>query len=189
MRFALFLILAAPALAWAHPGHGDGGFWPGLLHPFSGADHLLAMVAVGLWAARMGGRARWAVPLAFVLAMLAGAAAGFAGVQVPAVESMVAASVLVLGLLVATGVRPGAVVGAAVCALFAVFHGLAHAAELPVGATALAYGAGFALATALLHASGVFTGLWMQKRWRAAPWVGAPIALAGCVMLGQAVLN
>ncbi|MGH8619587.1 MAG: HupE/UreJ family protein [Burkholderiales bacterium] len=185
----VFLAIAlVPGLAWAHPFHTGDGFAAGWVHPFTGLDHLLAMVAVGLWAAQIGGRARWTVPLAFVTAMLLGAAASVAGLQVPLVEPMVAASVVVLGLLITLHRRTSVGAGAAICAVFAVFHGLAHASELPPATSALAYFAGFALATALLHATGVLTGVWMG-RLHGARWIGAPIALAGCALLGGALLG
>jgi urease accessory protein len=177
-------LVLLPATAWAHPGHPGGGWPAGFLHPFTGFDHLLAMVAVGLWAAQIGGRARWAVPLAFVAAMVAGAVAGFAGMHVPYVEPMVAASVVALGLLIAGGTRPALLAGAAVCALFAVFHGLAHAAELPPTVSAVDYVAGFAIATAVLHGAGLLAGSRLSGV-RGARWVGAPIAVAGCALLAQ----
>ncbi len=181
---ALLGFVLLPAAAWAHPGHAVGGWPAGFLHPFSGFDHLLAMVAVGVWAAQIGGRARWAIPLAFVSAMVAGAAAGFAGMQLPYVEPVVAASVVALGLLIAGGQRPAVLAGAALCAVFAVFHGVAHATELPPEAGAVDFVAGFAIATALLHGAGLLAGLRLRDGrdgWR----LGAPIALVGCVLLGQ----
>ena len=172
-RSALILLfLSGPALA--HPS-GVSGF----MHPFAGLDHLLAMLAVGLWASQLGGRWRWTVPLAFVTAMSAGA---LSGMNFSFVEPMVAASVLALGLLVALQVRIY-LSGAALAAAFAVFHGMAHAAELPVGAEPAGYFAGFILATALLHGAGILLGLASRAR-----YVGIPVALCGSWMLSGAVL-
>ena len=150
---ALSLLLVAAPLAQAHPGHEGHDFtWDfsgGFAHPLSGWDHLLAMIAVGLWAAQLGGRARWLVPSAFVGVMALGAALGHAGLMFPGVEQGIAASVLVLGLLIATAVRLPVAAGMALVGLFAGFHGIAHGAEMPATAGGLSYGAGFILATAL----------------------------------------
>ncbi len=185
---ALFLA----STARAHPGHdGDHGltwdFTGGALHPLGGLDHILAMVAVGIWAAQLGGRARWAVPAAFMVAMSAGAALGIGGAAFGGVEQAIAASVLALGLLVVTATRLPVAAGMAVAALFAVFHGLAHGAEMPVNAGGIGYGAGFLAATAALHASGVVLGTLAGQ---APKWVrqtaGAVIAIAGGLMLAGA---
>ncbi len=184
---ALSLLLAAAPLAQAHPGHeGDGFTWDfsgGFAHPLSGWDHLLAMIAVGLWAAQLDGRARWLVPSAFVGVMALGAALGHAGLMFPGVEQGIAASVLVLGLLIATTVRLPVAAGMALVGIFAVFHGLAHGAEMPATAGGLSYGAGFILATALLHAAGVGLGM-MAARFsaNAAKLAGWAIAASGVVL-------
>jgi urease accessory protein len=142
--------------ALAHTGLEHAlSFASGFAHPWSGLDHMLAMVAVGLWAGLVGGRALWAWPAAFVGAMLAGGALGMAGVPVLLVEAGILASVIVLGLLVLTAARLPVALGAALVAVFAVLHGRAHGAELPSGAAAATYAAGFALATALLHVIGL----------------------------------
>src|SRR5512135_3708061 len=124
------IVLAALCLyagaASAHPGHAAAGFAGGLAHPFLGVDHLLAMLAIGLWAAQQGGRALWAVPAAFVGAMLLGGALAWAGWMLPHVEAAIALSVLVTGLLIATERRAPVGVGIALAAVFAVFHGYAH---------------------------------------------------------------
>jgi urease accessory protein len=135
------------------------------------------MLAVGLWAAQLGGRWTWAVPLAFVSSMAMGGALGFAGVHLPFAEPMIAASVLVLGLLIAMRVRLR-VSGLALVAAFALFHGIAHATEMPVEASRVSYAAGFVLATCLLHAAGVGLGLLPRAR-----WAGVPVALAGLYLL------
>jgi urease accessory protein len=153
----------------------------GFSHPLAGLDHLLAMVAVGLWAAQLGGRAIWQVPAAFVGALALGASLALAGVAVPAVEPGIMASLLVMGLLIAFAVRLPAAVGTALVAVFAVCHGHAHGTEMPMASAPLLYGAGFVLATAALHALGVALG-WAGARLvspaltRAA---GAAIAIAG----------
>jgi urease accessory protein len=178
-------LAALPLAAVAHPLHGAGaGFAAGIAHPFLGLDHLLAMVAVGLWAAQISARARWIVPLAFVGTMLLGGALGLAGVSLPYVEPLTAASVLVLGFLISSGWKTSVVPGAMLAAIFAIFHGLAHAAELPFAASAITYVLGFVVATATLHALGIGTSVLLQGKARMA---GAPIALAGCWLLVQAI--
>jgi len=153
---AVAAIAASTASALAHTGiEHSFSFAAGVKHPLTGLDHLLAMVAVGLWAGLNGGRALWAWPVAFVGVMLAGGALGMAGVPVPFVESGILASVIILGLLVLAAARLPVAAGAALIAVFALLHGHAHGAELPDGAPALAYAAGFAIATALLHALGL----------------------------------
>ncbi|MEQ8965667.1 MAG: HupE/UreJ family protein [Azospirillaceae bacterium] len=175
------LALAAGA-AEAHTGHGPtAGFAHGVTHPILGADHVLAMVAVGLWAALAGGRSLWAVPAAFVGAMLVGGAVGMAGIGLPGVELLIVGSVVVLGALIAFGVRLPVAAGMAVVAAFAVFHGQAHGAEMPAGAGAIAYAAGFALATAALHGVGIAIASIAGKlaEPRVARAGGAAIALGG----------
>jgi urease accessory protein len=171
-RAALIPLLVASCAAWGHPADAAG-----FVHPFTGLDHLLAMLAVGLWAAQLGGRWTWAVPLAFVGSMALGGALGFGGVKLPLAEPMIAASVLVFGLLVALRVQLR-VSGLALVGVFALFHGIAHAVEIPQEVSRLVYAAGFVLATALLHAAGV--GLGMLPRAR---WAGVPVALAGLWLL------
>jgi urease accessory protein len=153
---ALVTLTAAATPALAHTGleHATS-FSSGFLHPLTGPDHVLAMVAVGLWAGVNGGRAVWAWPVAFVSVMLLGGALGTMGVALPLVEPGILASVIVLGLLVLTAARLPVTVGALLVGLFAVLHGYAHGAELPSAAAAISYSAGFALATALLHAAGL----------------------------------
>ena len=127
----------------------------GFKHPWTGLDHMLAMLSVGLWAGLNGGRALWAWPVAFVGVMVAGGALGISGVAIPMVEPGILASVIILGLLVLTAARLPVTLGAAFVALFALLHGHAHGAELPAHAAAASYAAGFALATALLHTIGL----------------------------------
>lgn len=147
-------LLLAPAMAFAHPGHGDNGLMAGIAHPLTGMDHLLAMLAVGLWAAQQKGAARWALPCTFVATMLIGGLLGFEGLQLPALESGIAASVLALGLAVALAVRPPLVLAVVATAGFALFHGVTHGLELPEMSSPWAYAAGFVAATAALHAAG-----------------------------------
>ena len=147
-------LLLTPAIALAHPGHGDNGLIAGISHPIFGLDHLLAMLAVGLWAAQQQGAARWALPCTFVGTMLIGGMLGFEGLDLPALESGIAASVLALGLAVALAVRPPLSMAVGASALFALFHGVAHGLELPEMSSPWAYAAGFVVATAALHAAG-----------------------------------
>lgn len=171
------VLLATPALA--HTGQGEAsGFAYGLAHPIGGLDHLLAMAAVGLWSAIALPRGQvLAAPFAFVAAMLAGAGLAFAGLALPAVEGMIAASVLILGLMVATRAKLPVAAGAGVAALFALFHGFAHGAEAAGGIAA--YMAGFAISTAAIHLAGVGLGLALTGRRLAEGAVGGAIAAAG----------
>jgi urease accessory protein len=173
---ALIAAAFAAPLAWAHTGHGIGGAASGFVHPFAGLDHMLAMIAIGAWAAQQAGRARWAVPLAFVTAMAVGALAGFAGYAMPSVEPMIAASVVALGLAVAAGIRAPVYAGVTIAALFALYHGNAHGTEA-ANAPLAAYLAGMLLATALLHGAGFATGL--AVRATALRWAGAAVAAGG----------
>ncbi|HSK41222.1 MAG TPA: HupE/UreJ family protein [Arenibaculum sp.] len=163
------LVLAAvsglPAAALAHTGAvtGGAGFIAGFAHPLFGLDHLLAMFAVGLWAAQLGGRALWAVPASFVGAMVLAGAAAMAGAALPAVELGILGSVVVLGLLVALQPRLPLAAATLVVAAFAAFHGHAHGSEMPIAADPVLYGIGFALATAFLHGVGVAAVLGLRR--------------------------
>ena len=150
-------LVASPALAHVGPGAHDS-FSAVFGHPFSGLDHMLAMVAVGLWAAMLGGRALILVPAAFVGVMVLGFIAGAAGVPLPFVEPAILASVVVLGLLVALALPMSALAGGALVGFFALFHGHAHGTEVGT-AGFLAYGAGFVAATVLLHVIGIVSGI------------------------------
>jgi urease accessory protein len=183
---ALALLTAAATPAFAHTGAGaTHGFLAGLAHPFMGLDHVLAMVAVGAWAALKGGRAMWAWPLAFVGLMIAAALLALAGIGAPGAEIGIAVSVLALGILVALRLPLTLAAGAAICGAFAIFHGHAHGAELPAGAGAGAYVTGFVLATIALHAAGIGLGLLSGRT--ASPWLaraaGGAVATAGLVLL------
>lgn len=181
---ALLVLPATPALA--HAGHNaTDGFLAGLTHPLMGLDHLLAMIAVGLWAGFVGGRATWAWPAAFVAAMTAAALYGMLGPWLPGVEFAIAGSVLALGLFVALRLSAPLVPGAAACGAFALAHGYAHGAELPLAAGAGAYVAGFVVATTGLHAVGVVASRLMARdlpAW-ATRGAGGAVALAGVALL------
>lgn len=172
-------VLAAPVVS-AHTGHGIGGAASGFAHPFAGLDHLLAMVAIGAWAAQQEGRARWAVPLAFVAAVALGAIAGAAGFALPVVEPMIAASVVVLGLVIASGLRAPISAGVAIAAAFAIFHGHAHGTEAAAAPLA-AYLAGMLAATAMLHAAGFAAGAALRAT--ALRWAGALVAAGGVALI------
>lgn len=180
-------LLGLTTIADAHTGvhaFAADGAASGLLHPFTGLDHLLAMVAVGLWASTLGGTARWGVPAAFVALMTVGAAVGGNGVALPAVEPMIAVSVVALGALIALSVRIPATAAAAIVALFGLFHGYAHGVEMPAMAQPMSYGAGFIFATALLHGIGLALGA-VLPRIASRPMVryaGGAIALAGAAL-------
>lgn len=154
---ALMLLASTPAFAHLNPAE-HGSLSAGLSHPFSGIDHILAMIGVGLWAALLGGRAIWAVPAAFLIAMMAGFAAALVGAPLPFVEPVIAASVVVLGLLALVALQVPTYAGMAMVGFFALFHGYAHGGELG-DAGALPFMAGFVIATALLHGIGVAVGL------------------------------
>ena len=175
---AITTAVVMPSAAWAHAGAGAASsFWSGVSHPFSGLDHLLAMVAVGIWAAQGGGRRVWVMPIAFIGLMLAGGAAGLAGLPLSRVEYGIAASLLVLGLLIASASKLDVLFSAAIVGFIAIFHGHAHGAEIPLASGMLAYSAGFALATALLHCLGICGALLV--RGQLARLAGVAIALSG----------
>jgi urease accessory protein len=181
---AALLFAAGGAEAHTFGTHG-AGFASGLAHPFLGVDHVLAMVAAGLWAAQLGGRALWAVPAAFIAVMTVGGALGMAGVSLGPVELGIAASLVVLGALVALGVRLPLAAAAALVGAFALFHGHAHGTELPEAASALGYAGGFVVATALLHGIGVAAGRAL-RRGAARPYLrlsGAAIAAVGILLI------
>jgi urease accessory protein len=186
MQTLLALLLAlTPSLAFAHVGIGNtNGIAHGFAHPVSGMDHILAMVAVGLFAAHLAGRALWLVPLSFVAMMASGGALGMAGLALPCLEIGIGLSVIVLGIVVATKANPPVVIAMGLVGFFAIFHGQVHGAEMPEAVSGLAYGAGFILATALLHAIGAGAGLLIGKERRITQVAGSAIALAGLAVLG-----
>jgi urease accessory protein len=159
LRLALLALCLLPTAAFAHPAIGStSGFAPGFMHPLGGLDHQLAMILVGIFAYQLGGRALWLVPLTFIAVMALGGFLGVAGIPVPFVEIGIALSVSVLGAIVALGVKAPVAVAMGAVGLFAIFHGHAHGSEMPMNVGGAAYGAGFMLATALLHAVGIGIG-------------------------------
>jgi urease accessory protein len=174
---------AAPALAHVDPV-AHGSLMAGLSHPFFGADHVLAMIAVGLWAAQIGRRALWSVPAAFVATMALGFGLAVGGVMLPFVEPAILASVVALGLLVAMAVRLDAAAAAAVVAVFALFHGHAHGGELGT-AGAWPFAAGFIIATVLLHIAGIGIGLGVARlsKGTLARLLGGITAVTGAALL------
>lgn len=179
--FALTALCLFAGTASAHTGgHGLTGFVSGLSHPLLGLDHLLAMIAIGLWAAQQGGRAVWAVPAAFVGTMVLGGVLALSGLALPQVETGIAASVLVLGLLIAMRRQWTVTAGMTIAAGFALFHGYAHGLEMPQAASPVLYALGFVLTTAFLHGVGISGSLIGRHAMQVA---GAAIAASGLVML------
>ncbi len=181
-----------PGAADAHTGIGaTAGFSHGFMHPFGGVDHLLAMVAVGMLAAQWGGRALWLLPASFLTTMAAGGALGMTGIALPHVEIGIGLSVVVLGLLVALGVRLPLAAAMLLVPLFAIFHGHAHGAEMPADGSGVAYGFGFLAATALLHVAGIGAGLALAIYDRAdrriAQLAGGAMSIVGVTILGGAI--
>lgn len=182
VAFGLALLL--PEVGSAHTFGAEGAGWlAGLVHPFLGLDHLLAMVAVGFWASQLGRRAVWLVPLAFVAMMAVGAWLGHLGLGVAHIELMIAVSVLALGLMITASVRWSTAVSVLAVSLFALFHGIAHGQEMPQASTPLAYAAGFVLATVCLHLIGIGLGHALSHRPRWVHGAGSLIATAGAWML------
>jgi len=156
----LSLLFLSAIIAEAHTGKGlANGFTSGFLHPIFGLDHVVAMVAVGLWGAFLGAPAIWLLPVMFPIIMALGGVLGVAGVPLPGVEIGIALSAIVLGIMVAAAARLPLFIAAILVAIFAIFHGHAHGAELPQAANPLAYSLGFVLSTGLLHLSGITLGL------------------------------
>jgi urease accessory protein len=190
-RRALLAVVALwPAAAFAHAEQGGAsGLLAGLRHPVSGLDHVVAMVAVGLWGAQLGAPAVWLLPVTFPMVMAFGGMLGLSGVSLPGVEAAVALSGVALGLAVLGEWRPRLGLAAAVVGFFAVFHGHAHGVELPPGADGLAYSIGFVAATGTLHATGIGVGVvhrwaWGRLALRAA---GASVASIGAWFLWRAL--
>ncbi len=158
----LAMLVAHPAFAHSDAGDLTGGFLSGFLHPLLGWDHVVAMVAVGLWGAFLGRPAIWVLPVVFPLVMAFGGVLGVAGVKMPGVEVGIALSAIVLGLMVAFAARPPLPIAALIVGLFAIFHGHAHGTELPDAANPMAFSLGFVMATGLLHLAGITFGLLTQ---------------------------
>jgi urease accessory protein len=159
------LCAVAAAPAWAHFAEATGGGWSaGFAHPFSGIDHLVTMIAVGIWAVQIGERAVWLLPASFVLVMALGAMLSLGGVVLPGAEDGIALSVAVLGVLLAVAARPGLAASVAIVALFGLVHGYAHGAEMPEAAMPVLYALGFVAATLCLHLLGIAFGLAARSR-------------------------
>jgi urease accessory protein len=189
-RIFLPLLLLWPAAALAHTRGGEVlGFTSGLQHPVLGLDHVLAMIAVGLWGAQLGAPALWLLPVTFPMVMAFGGMLGLMGVRLPGIEVGIALSAVALGAAVSSEARPKAWMAALLVAFFAVFHGHAHGTELPPGASGLLYSIGFVIATGTLHAIGISLGL--VHRWPAGQAAlraaGAMVAVAGMIFLWRAV--
>lgn len=159
LAIGLLLLVAVPSPALAHDGTGlVGGFTAGFIHPLSGLDHMLAMVAVGIWGAFLGRPLLYALPMLFPSAMALGGGMGIAGIPIPPVELGIAISVVVLGALIFFALRLPVVVACVIVGIFALFHGYAHGLELPSAADPIGYSAGFVLCTGLLHLAGIALG-------------------------------
>ncbi len=186
---AVLATLLAASPAQAHTGGTLGGFLSGFQHPILGPDHLLAMFAVGIWGAQIGGRALWELPVVFPLIMSVGGMLALAGVPLPHVEFWVGLSVLCLGAAIAAAWKPFEIVAVAIVGLFAIFHGHAHGVELPKAADPAAYGVGFVSATGLIHVAGIGFGLLLGTRLNGALGRGAGglIALCGVYFLSLLV--
>lgn len=163
MTLVVVALLCANS-AFAHPQKGEAvGFLTGFRHPVSGLDHVLAMVAVGLWGAQLGAPAIWLLPVAFPMVMAMGGMLGLMGVPLPGIEYGIALSAILLGAAVMFEIRPPLSIAAIVVGFFAIFHGHAHGTELPPGQSALLYSIGFVIATGCLHAAGI--GIGTVHRW------------------------
>ncbi|WP_417552936.1 HupE/UreJ family protein [Marinomonas fungiae] len=185
IKIGFLALLLTPSLALAHPGHEHtSSFLSGLTHPLTGLDHLLAMFAIGLWAASLGGRALFVVPAMFVVTMILGAVAAMYGISVPFVESGILLSVMLLGVLLLIGKHLPTALAASLAGAFALFHGVAHGMEMPLSGSGLEYGLGFSLATIALHLVGVGVGQLLRSLQLTiiGRISGAAIGLAGLVL-------
>ena len=160
----ILFLLCLPTLLHAHVGMGlTNNFAHGFIHPITGLDHFCAMVAVGIWAAQLGGRALWVVPTTFIFIMGMGSWLGISHVPIPFIEQGILASIFVLGLLITTATRLPLIASMIIVGLFALFHGHAHGSEMPYSASGILYGLGFVLTTALLHFSGIALAFLFQR--------------------------
>lgn len=185
-RVTALLLLVAPLAANAHSETGViGGFLSGFLHPLTGLDHIVAMVAVGIWGAFLGAPAMWLLPVVFPIVMACGGALGILGVPLPGVEMAIALSGVVLGLMITLAARPPLWIASVLVGFFAIFHGYAHGAELPQAANAMTYAVGFVIATGLLHLGGIAVGLLVRWPWGrvAVRACGGAIAATGAAFL------
>jgi len=184
------LVLLCTSTAFAHPQKGEAvGFLTGFRHPISGLDHVLAMVAVGLWGAQLGSPAIWLLPVAFPMVMAMGGMLGLMGIPLPGVEYGIALSAILLGAAVMFEFRPPLGIAAALVGFFAIFHGHAHGTELPAGQSALLYSMGFVIATGCLHALGIGIGTVHRWDWgkRALRAAGGLVAVGGAFFLWKAI--
>jgi len=192
----MWVLVVLAFLAWVPAAHAHilqreaASFLTGLGHPISGLDHVLAMIAVGLWGAQLGAPALWLLPVAFPMVMALGGMVGLLGMPLPGVEAGIAASMILLGLAVTSELRPPLATAVVLVGIFGVFHGHSHGTELPPGQSALLYSTGFVIATGCLHAVGIGVGLihrwpWGQRPLRAA---GAVIAVAGVFFMWRAIV-
>jgi urease accessory protein len=184
------VLLLIPALVSAHVERGQAaGFITGLEHPWSGLDHILAMIAVGIWGAQLGNPAIWVLPITFPVMMSAGAMMGLLGIPVPGIEVGIAVSAVMLGVMIFGELRPPMIVAMLMVGFFAIFHGHAHGTELPAGQSGLLYSMGFVIGTGCLHGIGILIGL--IHRYPSGKVVlrgsGAFIAVMGVVFLWQAI--
>ena len=189
--FAICIVAFYPSSAFAHVERGQAtGFFTGLRHPWSGLDHVLAMIAVGLWGAQLGNPAMWLLPVTFPMVMSMGAMMGLLGIPLPGIEIGIALSAILLGAMVLGEVRPKLFIAAAMIGIFAIFHGHAHGAELPAGQSGLLYSMGFVIATGVLHGIGITMGV--AHRWPAGRLAlrgaGAFIAIMGVNFLWRVVV-
>ncbi|WP_415184065.1 HupE/UreJ family protein [Phaeovulum sp.] len=187
--FSIFIAVSTAMLAdpsFAHTGEGySGGLVSGFTHPILGWDHVAAMVAVGLWGAFLGAPAIWVLPVVFPLVMALGAVIGILGIPVPAIETGIAMSAIVLGLMIVFAVKLPLWLSALLVGVFAIFHGYAHGTELPVASNAFAFAIGFVVATGLLHLIGIAFGLLVKRPGGriAIRGAGGLISLAGVAFL------
>jgi urease accessory protein len=185
---ALLLLCAEPALA--HPQKGEAvGFLTGFRHPISGLDHVLAMVAVGLWGAQLGSPAIWLLPVAFPVVMAFGGMLGLMGIPIPGIEYGIALSAILLGAAVMFEFRPPLGVAAALVGFFAIFHGHAHGTELPPGQSAMLYSMGFVIATGCLHGLGIGIGAVHRWRWgqNLVRFAGGIVVVGGAFFMWKAI--
>ncbi|MDA8140547.1 MAG: HupE/UreJ family protein [Desulfobacteraceae bacterium] len=189
--FLVWTLLFCPVTAFAHVKGGEViGLISGLKHPISGLDHVLAMIAVGLWGAQLGPPAIWLLPVTLPMVMALGGMLGLMGVPVPSIEIAIAVSAMVLGVMVLIEARPKLWLAVLIVASYAIYHGYAHGTELPPGGNGLLYSIGFVMMTGTLHATGILIGLihrWLAGR-MALRLAGACIAMAGVMFLWRAIL-
>ena len=185
----LVLFLFLPSIAFAHTGIDQtAGFLHGLAHPIGGADHLLAMLAVGIWATQIGGQALWRVTGTFVAVMLLGGLLGIANIPLPFIEEGILVSIVVLGILITGAFKTPLIYSCLLVGVFAIFHGYAHGSEMPTSINAASYAFGFALATAVLHLSGIGLVVLIKKTKAQmfGRFAGSTIAPCGVYLASQA---